>query len=201
MKENERFNKVENKLYKMIKREKDFAQKRTNFQIEKFIGCSEYTPITQFRLLSHNSFVILQEVRKELISIERKQRQLGRKEKSKHIDKDLDILDLELEIENCNIRIMGLMKEIDLFEKCCEELEIRNGKPFTPEQLQEEEPLYWSKRLSNQIRQTQLGNQTGMGEGNLNSFENALAEPILKNSINIIENFLINKKELKNGKV
>ena len=193
------FYNIESKLNNMIDREKDFAQKRSNFQIEKFIGCSEYTPITQFRLLSHNAYVILQEVRKEMINMERKERKLScfhKPNANENENVDLDILDIELEIENSEIRIRGLLKEIDFFEKCCNELEKRNKKPFTPEQLQLEEPTYWQKRIETQIRQTQMGQQTGMGEGNLNSLEQALALPITENSINIIENNYIKKEQI-----
>ena len=64
-----RFKEINEKCEQMYKRAEEFCQTRTNFQIEKFIACDEYTPITKFRHVAQNSFVALQEVRKMLIQI------------------------------------------------------------------------------------------------------------------------------------
>ena len=74
--QDERFKKIEKQLTKMEDRAKEFCQSRSNFQIEKFIACDEYTPITKFRHVAHNSFVAMQECRRMIVDLERKRRRI-----------------------------------------------------------------------------------------------------------------------------
>lgn len=176
-----RFTNIEDKLKQMYDRQIEFCQSRSKFQISKFICCDEYTLTTKYRSIAHNSFVALQEVRRMLIEKERKQREITYKtdcikENINCDNYDLDIYELSRQLEDMEIRIKGLLKEIDYMEKLCTELEKQNGKPFTYEQLEAEEPVYWQRRLANQMHTSQIGSQYGIGEGNYNSYLMA-AEP------------------------
>lgn len=195
----ERFNPVEARLQKMQKRAEEFCQGRSNFQIEKFIACDEHTPITKFRHVSHNSYVTMQEVRRMMIEKERKERDLRDKlslmngydntkppSKNELRDLDLDIYELSRQLEEIDIRIKGLLKEVDYMEAICDQLEKENGKPFTAEQYQAEEPMYWQKRLSSQMLRSVEDKMTGTGEGNIMSTWMAMEKPILPNSPNQI---------------
>lgn len=146
----DRFLKVENQLQKMENRAKEFCQSRSNFQIEKFIACDEYTPITKFRHVAHNSFVAMQECRRMLVDLERKRRKIKNLqyaidyqvpieviESGKPLlkipdnqsinihfkDYDLDIFDISTQITDIEIRLKGLFKEIDYMESICNKLE------------------------------------------------------------------------------
>lgn len=193
-----RFNDIEIKLNKMNKRAMEFCQTRSNHQIEKFIACEEYTPITQFRHVAHNSYVAMQEVRRMLIERERKLRNIEKKQKKieeskdpHYEDYDLDIYELSRQLEEMEIRIKGLLKEISLMEQICEKLEEKNGKPFSNEQYQEEEPIYWKRRFANQMHRAQIGQKLGIGEGNYMSYLMSLQAPILDGSNQQISPFNI----------
>jgi len=193
----ERFSNIESRIEKMQERAKEFCQTRSNHQIAKFICEDEYTPITKFRHVSHNSYVAMQEIRRMVIDRERKLREIERKQElfDKHnngeknlqplktddniADYDLDIYELNRQLEDVEIRIKGLSKEVDYMEAICDKLEKENGKPFTSKQYQEEEPIYWQKRFANQMHQTQKGQQLGVGEGNYRSYLQSIAKPVL----------------------
>jgi len=185
-----RFSEIASRCDKMMRREEEFCQSRSNHQIEKFIAGDEYTPITKFRLVSHNSFVCLQEVRRLLIDRERNLRRIKNnqilldkhKEDTKFNNLDLDNYEIEIQLNDIEIRVKGLLKEIDYMEQICDRLEEKNGKPFTNEQLQEEEPEYWRKRLSSQMARDILGNSLGVGSGNIASYLQSIEKPILDNS-------------------
>ena len=175
------FNAIEKQLELMRNRAIEFSQCRSNHQIEKFIACDEYTPITRYRHVAHNSYVAMQEVRRMMIererklrSIEKKQKECNDKNNPKYNDYDLDIYEQTRQIEDIEIRVTGLMKEIEVMETICTELETKNGKPFTNEQFQQEEPDYWRKRLASQMHRSQVGAKTGIGEGNYDSYLKSL---------------------------
>ena len=195
--DNERFKQVEDQLKKMKERAEEFCQTRSNFQIEKFIACDEYTPITRFKHVAHNSYVTMQEVRRELIERERLIRKIAKLQEKqeacgdpKKKDRDLDILEISRQLEDLDLRIKGLLKEVDLMESICnalEEEEIeKTGTGFTDEKFQSQEPEYWTIRLANQMHQAQIGQQSGVGEGNYGSALMAAEKPILDGSKNEI---------------
>lgn len=183
-----RFSSIEDQLKHMYDRQMEFCQSRSKMQISKFIMGEEYTLTTKYRTLAHNSYVAMQEVRRMLIDKERKQREINLKQKDiNNNDKnyDLDIYELSRQIEDMEIRIKGLLKEIDYMEYLCAELVRQNGKPFTYSQLEEEENIYWERRLANQMHSSQIGNKLGIGEGNYHSYLMAIESPIIPENTQI----------------
>ena len=191
-----RFSSIEARLEKMSKRANEFCQTRSNHQIEKFICEDEYTPITKFRHVAHNSYVAMQEIRRMVIERERILREIDAKqtiyeeyqnnpnvkpfkEGERIEDYDLDIYEKSRQLDDLEIRIKGLSQEVDYMETICDKLEEENGKPFTAEQYQEEEPIYWQKRFATQMHQSQIGQQLGIGEGNYRSYLQSIAKPVL----------------------
>lgn len=200
----DRFEKVEKRLEAMHNRAKEFCQTRSNFQIEKFICEDEYTPITKFRHVGHNSYVALQEVRRMLIERERTLRKIERmqkaydeycklpeKDKIDHEaqDYDLDIYEASRQLEDMEIRLQGLLREIDYMETICERLEKeeieKTGEGFTAKKYQEQEPEYWAKRFAMQMHQSQIGALNQIGEGNYRSYIQALTKPVLDDGLQI----------------
>lgn len=193
-----RFKNVETTIENMKKRAIEFSQCRSNHQIEKFIAADEYTPITRFRHVAHNSYVTMQEIRRLMIDRERKLRSIEEKQNAcekahdpKHMNYDLDIYEQSRQIDDIEIRVTGLMKEVEVMEAICAELEKQNGKPFTNEQLQNEEPIYWRKRLASQMHRSQIGAKYGIGEGNYDSYLKSIEKPILPDSVQRIAPFNI----------
>lgn len=219
---NANFKEIEQKLEQMKERANEFCQTRSNFQIEKFIACDEYTPISKFRHVAHNSRVAMQEIRRMLIERERKLRKIENlkkaiefqipieelnylnevpedilnQEKPNKInphfkDYDLDIYEIERQLEDMEIRIKGLLKEVSYMEQICDKLEKeeieKTGSGFNAKKFQEREKVYWEKRLNSQMHCSQIGNMRGIGEGNYKSYLMALDTPILEDSNNQIE--------------
>lgn len=187
----DRFGNIENKLAEMKKRAEEFCQSRTNFQLEKFLACDEYTPVMRFRHVAHNSYVTMQEIRKLMIDRERKVRELKSKEDEiagsgdvHYKNYDLDIYEISRYLEDIEIRIRGLLKEVSYMERICEELERGNGGPFTMEQLESEQPEYWRRRFARQSLRALEGARSGVGEGNVHSMWMAMEKPILPDSKN-----------------
>lgn len=197
------------RLEKMRERALEFAQPRTSFQIEKFIGCDEHSLVTRYRHLAHNSFVTLKAVKDAVIEQEKTKRALARlavREKSLRRklsvklfgpdDLDLERARLEERLEDLEITVAGGLREVDVFEQLCDELEKQNGGPFTYAQLEAEEPQYWKKRLSKQAFSTFVGRQSGVGEGNFAAMLQASELPILPGGKNVTEPFPLNANTL-----
>ena len=174
-----RYSSIEEKLKQMYDRQMEFCQTRSKFQISKFICCDEYTLTSKYRSISHNSYVALQEVKRLLIQ---KERLIDKLNEISINELTLDKLEYNMQLDDLEIRIKGLLKEIDYMEQICSELEKQNGKPFTYEQLEAEEPEYWRRRLAGQMHNSQIGNQYGIGEGNYHSYLMALEESPLKDN-------------------
>lgn len=207
---------VKTRLDKMRLRSLEFSQCRSSFQIEKFIGLDEHTPITRYRHLAHNSFMTLKAAKDAYIEKEKVSRALKRLEKKEKsllrkikilfgYDDDLDLEKAQLceRLDDIEIQIKGALEEVEVFEKLCDELERQNGKPFTKEQLEAEEPIRWQKQLITQANQILLSRNTGIDIGNLNAINQACEKPILSDSKNIIAPFQISNngiKSLEQGK-
>ena len=201
----ERYSKVREMLEKQQVRAFEFAQTRSSFQIEKFIGCDEHTPVTKFRHLSHNCYVMVESLKDILLDMEvtkRNLEKLRRRQNQSKLKKiflsllrpnnyeNLDILvyRLECSLTEMEIRVKGLLQEIHIFDKLCEELEKKNGKSFTYEDFEKDQPNYWRVRLASQMHERQIGNALGFGEGNYESLLQAMQDPILPGSHNKIAN-------------
>ena len=223
----ERFSNVESRIEKMQDRANEFSQTRSNFQLECYIAGDEYTPITKFRHVAHNSYVAMQEVRRMLIDREKQERKLERLHKAiKHQvlvskvdainesctlsdphlvnphfkDYDLEIFEISRQLEDVELRIKGLSAEVDYMERICDTLEAaeikQTGTGFTNEKYQEREPEYWHLRLASQMHRSQIGAQTGVGEGNYMSALMAAEKPILEDSKNQIPKISMDVNEL-----
>jgi hypothetical protein len=182
-----RYSKIKEMVDKSRDREREFCQTRSTFQIEKFIAGDEYTLASKYRHVSHNCYVNMKEAERAILQLEELRRKKVKLQKK--IDNAVDValvlddcLDIELirldrSIEDSEIRVAGLLKEIDVMTQICDTLEKKNGGPITYSQFESEEPEYWRRRLASQMHQTLTGAQLGIGEGNYKAYLNALAEP------------------------
>ena len=210
----ERFSKIRNMLESMEKRAFEFAQSRSSFQIEKFIAHDEFTPVSMFRHLSHNAHVMTEVLKDLLLDMEKVRRDLETKrtelERSKNptvLDKlfnkkinrdiDIEVYKLECAMTSMEIKAKGILQELDIFNKLCEELEKKNGKPFTYQDFEDDQPEYWKKRLTSQMHERQIGARFGIGEGNYESYLQAVKDPILPDSKNKIEPLMLEQIDKK----
>ena len=195
----DRFKGISDRLNEMKKRQFEFAQSRSTFQIEKFIAMEEYTPVSKYRHLAYNSYVMMNSIKSHLLNrerilrqIERKQTILNKQSDNHYKDFDLDIYELNCQLEELEIQIKGTLQEIEIFEHLCDKLVKDNGKPFTQEDFENDQPNYWKIRIANQIHNNHASRVLGINEGNFTAYLKALEQPILENSNNYINQMPIN---------
>ncbi len=206
-----RFAGVRATLARMEERAFEFAQTRSSFQIEKFIGLDEHTPVTMYRHLSHNAHVVATVLKDCLLDAERLRRDLDTRRaemerwdsmsprramvlsligRRRPRDLDIEVYRLEGALRETEIKVKGLLQELEVFERLCAELERKNGRPFTYKDFEDDQPEYWRRRLESQMQERRMGAQLGIGEGNFESYLQAVAPPILPESRNVMAPFM-----------
>lgn len=175
---------------------KEFAQRKSDFQIEKFVACSDSTiPSHIYRHTLVQMRVALTELKRRIVDRERQIRTRDRAQESmEHTDIvvgtddfDLDVAAAETEIESLTYDIDSKLIEINLYARILEHLEDDHGKPFTNEEFQADEPEYWRRRFARQVYDSMIDRQTGCGQGNMIAMREACYPPILPGSKNRIE--------------
>ena len=166
----------------------EFAQRKSDFQIEKFVACSDSTiPSHQYRHTLAQMRVALTELKRRIIDRERRMRARNRAEEQRHEDWDLDVAAAETEIESLTYDIDSKLIEVNQYARILEHLEAEHGKPFTNEEYQANEPEYWRRRFARQLYDSIIDRQTGCGQGNLIAMREACYPPILPGSVNQLE--------------
>lgn len=166
----------------------EFAQRKSDFQIEKFIACSDSTiPSHQYRHVLTQMRVALTELKRRIIERERQSRIKKKANERKYDNYDLDIASAETEIESLTYDIDSKLIEVNKYAEILDHLEKKHGKPFTNEEYQEDEPEYWRRRFARQLHDSVVDRETGCGQGNLVAMREACYEPILPTSMNVID--------------
>ncbi|MEA3281680.1 MAG: hypothetical protein U9Q68_03835 [Euryarchaeota archaeon] len=176
---------------------REFAQRTSNFQIEKFVACSDsQIPSHQYRHVLVQMRVALTELRRRLTERERAERKQARAIEHKPIDYDLDVAEAITEIEHLGYGIDAKLIEINKYAEIMTQLEKEHGKPFTNEEYQADEPEYWRRRLAQQLHDAVVDRQTGCGTSNLVAMREACCESPLPGSKNRIDVLPIELNEL-----
>jgi len=190
-----KFSEISKKFAEMSDRQKEFSQSRSTFQIEKFIGDDEYTPVTKFRHLAYNSYVMMKSAKGLVLEIESIHRKINAIREN-HTEQEIyqssvDDLDIQLykhreRINELELELNGILKEISVFESLCDQLERDNGKKFTYDDFEKDQPNYWKLRLSTQAHEDKMSMTIGISKGNYRSIRQAVDEPIIPESKNRI---------------
>ena len=166
----------------------EFAQRKSDFQIEKFVACSDSTiPTHMYRHTLAQMRVALTELKRRIIDRERQTRAHDRAQEQAPDDWDLDVAAAETEIESLTYDIDSKLIEINQYAAILEHLEKEHGKPFTNEEYQADEPEYWRRRFARQLYDSIIDRETGCGQGNMVAMREACYPPILPGSANQIE--------------
>jgi len=166
----------------------EFAQRKSDFQIEKFVACSDSTiPTHMYRHALAQMRVALTELKRRIIDRERQTRARDRAQEQRHEDWDLDVAAAETEIESLTYSIDSKLIEINQYAAILEHLEKAHGAPFTNEEYQADEPEYWRRRFARQLYDSIIDRQTGCGQGNMVAMREACYPPILPGSMNQLE--------------
>jgi signal transduction histidine kinase len=167
---------------------KEFSQRKSDFQVEKFTACSDgIIPSHQYRHTLTQIRVCLTELKRRIIDRERHIRSRDRATEQKLEDWDLDVAVAETEIESLTYDIDSKLIEINRYNEILSHLEKEHGKSFTNEEYQSDEPEYWRRRFARQLHDSVIDRQTGCGQGNLVALREACYDPILPNSPNQLD--------------
>lgn len=166
----------------------EFAQRKSDFQVEKFVACSDGTiPSHQYRHVLAQMRVALTELKRRIIDRERQMRERDRAQEQRPEDWDLDVAAAKTEVESLTYDIDSKLIEVNQYARILEHLESEHGKPFTNEEFQADEPEYWRRRFARQVYDSMVDRQTGCGQGNMVAMREACCPPILPGSVNRIE--------------
>lgn len=191
-------------MNKRFPQELDFATGRSQFQQEKFM--SEPTIAANFKHILKNAKLM----RGELVRVIREGIEKKRLFEYKWKDKDttqpivwgekdgvpqlawhdLDEMEHNQFLNDLAISIKDKTTQLAFFDGMMEALEKKNGKPITMLQFNAEEPVYWERRLTQQLADDVLSRQIGVGGGNLKAARDAASPVLIPGSINAVSNFV-----------
>ena len=191
-------------VLKWTEDEKELAQTRSNFQIEKFIVLGNYTipaavhQILRERRVSAESYVEL------LITMKERSREFEHRwkdnDKSQPVESktaeggykqhwfDLDQYRLYIFLKSSELEIRDRIQQMETLDKILISLYEKNGGPVSREQFESEDHIYWERRFADQMFDEIVSKNSGISEGNLHSVRRALAPTIGDDDTNRIKN-------------
>ena len=191
--------------------DKELAQGRTNFQIEKFIGMNTHNISVTFEHILKERRIMATGYMYKLIEMKERVREFDYKWKD-HSDKtqplmwevggpggghkklcwyDLEELELTHYLKNSELEIRDRLHQMEHLDKMLDKLIERNGgKVVTREQFLEENESYWDTRLAQQALDDLMAAQTGISGANISAMRQASAPPIVDERNKFSEGYL-----------
>ena len=197
--------------------DKEMAQGRTNFQIEKFITLNTHNISVTFEHILKERRIMAEGYMHKLIDMKRTVRNFEFKWKDHHdkskpllysadgdegdqksSDKykvphwyDLEELQLMHYLKTSENEIRDRLHQLELFDRILDKLVERNGgTPPTREQFLEENEEYWDTRLAEQALDDLMSSRTGISGGNLQAMRRASAPSLIDERNNLKEGYL-----------
>jgi len=197
--------------------DKEMAQGRTNFQIEKFIALNTHNISVTFEHILKERRIMAEGYMQKLIHMKKTVRNFEFKWKDHHdkskpllyspdgdegdeksSDKykvphwyDLEELQLMHYLKTSENEIRDRLHQLELFDRILDKLVERNGgTPPTREQFLEENEEYWDTRLAEQALDDLMSSRTGISGGNLQAMRRASAPSLIDERNNLKEGYL-----------
>ena len=191
-------------VLKWTEDEKELAQTRSNFQIEKFIVLGNYTipaavhAVLKERRVSAEAYVEL------LITMKEKSREFEHRwkdnDRSQPVETktaeggykqhwfDLDQYRLYVFLKSSELEIRDRIQQMETLDKILHSLYEKNGGPVSREQFESEDHIYWERRFADQMYDEIISKNSGISQGNLHSVRRAMAPTIGDDDTNRIKN-------------
>jgi hypothetical protein len=190
--------------------DKEMAQGRTNFQIEKFIGLNTHNISVSFEHILKERRIMAAGYMFKLIEMKEKVREFEYKWKDVE-DKtqpirwetggpgggkklcwyDLEELELTHYLKGSEMEIRDRLHQMQHLDKMLAKLVEQNGgTPPTREQFLEENQEYWDTRLAEQALDDLMASQTGISGANLQAMRRASAPAMVDPRNNFKEGYL-----------
>jgi glycosyltransferase involved in cell wall biosynthesis len=190
--------------------DKELAQGRTNFQLEKFALLDTHTLPVAFENTLKSRRQMAEGYMYKLIEMKEKVREFDYKWKDKDRTQpifweesgpgggskklcwfDLDELSLTHYLKSCELEIRDRLHQMQHLDKILDKLVEQNGgKPVSREQFLEGDALYWERRFADQAMDEMIAAQTGISIGNLHSMRRASAPSIVDERNRLPEGYL-----------
>ena len=190
--------------------DKELAQGRTNFQLEKFALLETHTLPVAFENTLKSRRQMAEGYMYKLIEMKRKVREFEFKWAGKDRSQpimwetggpgggtkelcwfDLDELSLTHYLKSSELEIRDRLHQMEHLDKILDKLMEQNGgKPVTREQFLEGDALYWERRFADQAMDEMIASQTGISIGNLHSMRRASAPSIVDKRNELPEGYL-----------
>jgi glycosyltransferase involved in cell wall biosynthesis len=188
--------------------DKELAQGRTNFQIEKFFLLEQYTVPAAFQAAIKNRRILAEGYMQKLIEMKEKVREFEYRWKGKNIEEpvewhtsgpnggstklywhDLDSISTQNYLKSCELEIRDRIQQMNFFDKIINRLiELNGGKTVTKEQFENEDHIYWERRFAEQSLDEMVSSKTGISIGNLHSMRRGTAPTLVSDDTNRIKN-------------
>jgi hypothetical protein len=196
--------------------DKEMAQGRTNFQIEKFIGMNTHNVSVTFEHILKERRNMASGYMFKLIEMKERVREFeykwNDKDKTQPIKwetggpggghkklcwYDLEELELMHYLKNSELEIRDRMHQMEHLDKMLAKLVERNdGNPPNREQFLKENENYWDTRLAQQALDDLLSAQTGISGANITAMRQASAPSIVDEKNQFSEGYLSMNKLL-----
>lgn len=200
-KASEYLNKAFENVYKYHEIDKELAQGRTNFQLEKFALLETYTLESAYESVLKSRRQMAEGLMSKLLEMQEKVREFEYKWKDQDTTKpiqwectgggpggggkklcwyDLDQMQLEHFLKSSELEVRDRLYQMEHLDKMLEELTERNGgQPVSREQFLANEENYWKARFSEQMLDEVLGSQLGCSIGNIHSVRRSTAPALI----------------------
>ena len=178
--------------------DKELAQGRTNFQLEKCALLETHTLPVAFENTLKSRRQMAEGYMYKLIEMKEKVREFEYKWKDRDRTQpllwdrggpesgqklcwfDLDELSLTHYLKSCELEIRDRLHQMEHLDKILEKLVEQNGgKVVTREQFLDSDGEYWERRFADQAMDEMIAAQTGISIGNLHSMRRASAPAIV----------------------
>ena len=190
--------------------DREMAQGRTNFQLEKFALLDTHTLPAAFENTLKSRRQMAEGYMYKLIEMKEKVREFEYKWKDQDRTQpifweesgpgggskklcwfDLDELTLTHYLKSCELEIRDRLHQMQHLDKILDKLVEQNGgKPVSREQFLENDALYWERRFADQAMDEMIAAQTGISIGNLHSMRRASAPAIVDKRNELPEGYL-----------
>jgi len=190
--------------------DKELAQGRTNFQLEKFALLETHTLPVAFENTLKARRQMAEGYMYKLIEMKEKVREFDYKWKDQDRTQpifweesgpgggskklcwfDLDELSLTHYLKSCELEIRDRLHQMQHLDKILDKLVEQNGgKPVSREQFLENDATYWERRFADQAMDEMVAAQTGISIGNLHSMRRASAPSIVDPRNNLPEGYM-----------
>lgn len=200
-KASEYLNKAFENVYKYHEIDKELAQGRTNFQLEKFALLETYTLESAYESVLKSRRQMAEGLMSKLLEMQEKVREFEYKWKDQDTTKpiqwectgggpggggkklcwfDLDQMQLEHFLKSSELEVRDRLYQMEHLDKMLAELTERNGgEPVSREQFLANEENYWKARFSEQMLDEVLGSQLGCSIGNIHSVRRSTAPALI----------------------